>query len=119
MDFAGPDLQVDAVEGAYPGERLGDAGHGEQGWFRCCHDESPRRGGGGGGGAGGGGGGVGGGGGGAGGGGGGGRGGAGGAVRGVLRPVRVVPVRLVGPGRVRVRPAGPRRARSGRYGSGG
>ena len=42
VDFAGLDVEVDAVEGADAGERLGDAGHGEQGWF-WCHDESPRR----------------------------------------------------------------------------
>lgn len=42
VDLAGLDLQVDAVQGADAREELGDAGHGEQGWFRC-HDESPRR----------------------------------------------------------------------------
>lgn len=42
VDLTGLDLQVHAVEGAHTGERLGDAGHGEQGWF-WCHDKSPRR----------------------------------------------------------------------------
>lgn len=42
VDLAGLDLQVDAVQGADAREELGDAGHGEQGWF-WCHDESPRR----------------------------------------------------------------------------
>ena len=40
VHFAGLDLQVHAVEGADAGERLGDAGHGEQGWF-WCHDVIP------------------------------------------------------------------------------
>lgn len=37
VHFAGLDVEVDAVEGPDTGERLGDAGHGEQGWF-WSHD---------------------------------------------------------------------------------
>ncbi|BBC31630.1 hypothetical protein SGFS_029240 [Streptomyces graminofaciens] len=35
MHFSGLDVEVDAVEGPDSGERLGDAGHGEQRWFWC------------------------------------------------------------------------------------
>ena len=33
VHLAGLDVEVDAVEGPHAGERLGDAGHGEQRWF--------------------------------------------------------------------------------------
>ncbi len=42
VDLTGGDLQVHPVEGADAREGLGDAGHGEQGWF-WCHGGSPRR----------------------------------------------------------------------------
>lgn len=42
VDFTGQDFEIDAIEGADAGKRLGDAGHREQRWF-WCHDGSPRR----------------------------------------------------------------------------
>ncbi|GGZ87537.1 hypothetical protein GCM10010344_63940 [Streptomyces bluensis] len=42
MDLTGLDLKIHAVKGANARERLGDTGHGEQGWL-WCHEDSPRR----------------------------------------------------------------------------